>query len=236
MQRMGIGATMMDFIRLVVGFDQREAIAYHVFVQSVIQKSSNPISFYPLSSNSLSFYNEIHTDRSNAFTYSRFLTPYLMNYQGWAIYLDGDMVCQEDISLLWSLRDSSKAVQVVKHDYKTKSNKKYLNNINIDYPKKNWSSVIIWNCAHPKNKLLTPELISSSDGKFLHRFMWLDEEDIGELPVEWNWLAIEYPPNPNAKLIHYTLGTPCFSEYSQTEMSDVWNSTFESTMTGYKKS
>ena len=127
---------MIDFIRLVVGFDQREAIAYHVFVQSVIQKSSNPISFYPLSNNSLSFYNEIHTDRSNAFTYSRFLTPYLMNYQGWAIYLDGDMVCQEDISLLWSLRDSSKAVQVVKHDYKTKSNKKYLNNINIDYPKK----------------------------------------------------------------------------------------------------
>ena len=233
---MGIEATMIDFIRLVVGFDQREAIAYHVFVQSVIQKSSNPISFYPLSNNSLSFYNEIHTDRSNAFTYSRFLTPYLMNYQGWAIYLDGDMVCQEDISLLWSLRDSSKAVQVVKHDYKTKSNKKYLNNINIDYPKKNWSSVIIWNCAHPKNKLLTPEFISSSDGKFLHRFMWLDEEDIGELPVEWNWLAIEYPPNPNAKLIHYTLGTPCFSEYSQTEMSDAWNSTFESTMTGYKKS
>ena len=233
---MGIGATMIDFIRLVVGFDQREAIAYHVFVQSVIQKSSNPISFYPLSNNSLSFYNEIHTDRSNAFTYSRFLTPYLMNYQGWAIYLDGDMVCQEDISLLWSLRDSSKAIQVVKHDYKTKSNKKYLNNINIDYPKKNWSSVIIWNCAHPKNKLLTPELISSSEGKFLHRFMWLDEEDIGELPVEWNWLAIEYPPNPNAKLIHYTLGTPCFSEYSQTEMSDAWNSTFESTMTGYKKS
>jgi lipopolysaccharide biosynthesis glycosyltransferase len=159
-----------------------------------------------------------------------------MNFEGWAIYLDGDMVCQEDISLLWSLRDSSKAVQVVKHDYKTKSNKKYLNNINIDYPKKNWSSVIIWNCAHPKNRLLTPELISSSDGKFLHRFMWLDEEDIGEIPVEWNWLAIEYPPNPNAKLVHYTLGTPCFSEYSQTEMSDIWHSAFDSTMSGYKKS
>jgi lipopolysaccharide biosynthesis glycosyltransferase len=236
MQRMGIGATMMDLIRLVVGFDQREAVAYHVFVQSVIEKSSKPISFFPLSSNAISFYNEIHTDRSNAFTYSRFLTPCLMSFEGWAIYLDGDMVCQEDISLLWSLRDSSKAVQVVKHDYKTKSNKKYLNNINIDYPKKNWSSVIIWNCAHPKNRLLTPELISARDGKFLHRFMWLDEEDIGEIPVEWNWLAIEYPPNPNAKLIHYTLGTPCFSEYSHTEMSDIWHSAFESTLSGYKKS
>ena len=134
------------------------------------------------------------------------------------------------------MKDSSKAVQVVKHDYKTKNNKKYLNNINIDYPKKNWSSVIIWNCAHPKNKVLTPEFISSKDGKFLHRFMWLDEEDIGEIPVEWNWLAIEYPPNPNAKLVHYTLGTPCFSEYSQTEMSDIWHSAFDSTMSGYKKS
>ena len=233
---MGIGATMMDLIRLVVGFDQREAVAYHVFVQSVIEKSSKPISFFPLSSNAISFYNEIHTDRSNAFTYSRFLTPCLMSFEGWAIYLDGDMVCQEDISLLWSLRDSSKAVKVVKHDYKTKSNNKYLNNINIDYPKKNWSSVIIWNCGHPKNRLLTPELISASDGKFLHRFMWLDEEDIGEIPVEWNWLAIEYPSNPDAKLIHYTLGTPCFSEYSHTEMSDIWHSAFESTLSGYEKS
>jgi lipopolysaccharide biosynthesis glycosyltransferase len=235
MQRMGIAAIMINFIRLVVGFDQREAIAYHVFVQSVIQKSSSPISFYPLSKNALSFYNEIHTDRSNAFTYSRFLTPYLMNFEGWAIYLDGDMVCQEDISLLWKMKDSSKAVQVIKHEYKTKANKKYLNNINIDYPKKNWSSVIIWNCAHPKNKVLNPEFISCSDGKFLHRFMWLDDEDIGELTLEWNWLAIEYPPNPNAKLIHFTLGTPCFSDYSQSEMSDEWHSAFELTMSGYRK-
>ena len=232
---MDIGATLMELIRLVVGFDQREAIAFHVFVQSVIQNSSNPISIYPLSKKALSFYNENHSDRSNAFTYSRFLTPYLMNYEGWAIYLDGDMVCQEDISLLWEMKDSSKAVQVVKHDYKTKNNKKYLNNINIDYPKKNWSSVIIWNCAHPKNKVLTPEFISSKDGKFLHRFMWLDEEDIGELPKEWNWLAIEYPPNTKAKLIHYTLGTPCFSDYSQSEMSDEWHSVFDLTMSGYQK-
>ena len=225
----------MELIRLVVGFDQREAIAYHVFVQSVIHNSNNPVSFFPLSKNAISFYNETHFDRSNAFTYSRFLTPYIMNFEGWAIYLDGDMVCQEDISLLWKLKDSKKAVQVVKHEYKTKTNKKYLNNVNIDYPKKNWSSVIIWNCAHPKNKCLTPDLISTSDGKFLHRFMWLDDEDIGELPVEWNWLAIEYPPNPTAKLIHYTLGTPCFSEYAKSEMSEIWHSAFESTMSGYMK-
>ena len=83
--------------------------------------------------------------------------------------------------------------------------------------------------------MLTPELVSSSDGKFLHRFMWLDEEDIGELPMEWNWLATEYPPNPKGKLIHYTLGTPCFSEYSQSEMSEEWHSVFDLTMSGYIK-
>jgi lipopolysaccharide biosynthesis glycosyltransferase len=200
-----------------------------------LQKSSNPIAFSPLSKNAIPFYNETHPDRSNAFTYSRFLTPYLMNFEGWAIYLDGDMVCQEDITQLWNLKDNNKAVQVVKHEYKTKNNKKYLDNINVDYPKKNWSSVIIWNCSHPKNKMLTPEFISSQDGKFLHRFMWLDEEDIGELPVEWNWLAIEYPSNPDAKLVHYTLGTPCFSEYSKSEMSEIWHSAFDLTMSGYNK-
>jgi len=225
----------MELIRLVVGFDQREAIAYHVFAQSVLLKSSNPISFNPLSKNTLDFYNETHSDRSNAFTYSRFLTPFLMNFEGWAIYLDGDMVCQEDITQLWNLKDNSKAVQVVKHEYKTKSKKKYLDNINVDYPKKNWSSVIIWNCSHPKNKVLTPDFISSNNGKFLHRFMWLDEDDIGELPIEWNWLAIEYPPNPKAKIIHYTLGTPCFSEYAKSEMSEIWHSAFNLTMCGYNK-
>ena len=115
----------MKLIRLVVGFDQREAITHHVFVQSVIKNSNNPVPFYPLSKKAISFYNETHSDKSNAFTHSRFLTPYILNFEGWAIYLDGDMVCQEDISLLWKLKDSKKGVQVVKHEYKPKSNKKY---------------------------------------------------------------------------------------------------------------
>ena len=121
----------------MVGFDQREAIAYHVFCQSVIDRASMPIQFLPLAENSLNQYKEIHTDGSNKFVYSRFLTPYLMNFSGWAIFADGDMVCQADIVELWSLRDTTKAVQVVKHDYKTKATKKYLGNKNEDYPKKN---------------------------------------------------------------------------------------------------
>ena len=213
---------MSDKINIVVGFDQREAIAYHTFTQSVIEKSSIPVFFTPLAVNTLKDYKETHKDRSNDFIYSRFLTPYLNNFTGWAIFADGDMVCQSDIKELWDLRDESKALLVVKHNYETKKSIKYLGNINENYPRKNWSSLILWNCAHPKHRMLTPEFIANQSGKFLHRFSWLEDHDIGELPVEWNWLAVEYPVNTKAKIIHYTLGTPCFKDYKDTDMSDNW--------------
>jgi lipopolysaccharide biosynthesis glycosyltransferase len=212
-----------EIISLVVGFDQREAVAYHTFTQSVIEKSSIPVSFIPLAINSLKDYKETHTDKSNDFIYSRFLTPYLKNFSGWAIFADGDMVCQTDIKELWNLKDDSKAILVVKHDYKTKAQKKYLGNKNENYPRKNWSSLILWNCSHPKHKILTPDFITKQSGKYLHRFSWLDDDDIGTLPIEWNWLAIEYSNNLQAKLIHYTLGTPCFKEFANTPMAEYWH-------------
>jgi lipopolysaccharide biosynthesis glycosyltransferase len=214
---------MADCIKIVVGFDQREAIAYHTFSQSVLEKSSLPVLFLPLSMNTLKGYKETHNDKSNDFVYSRFLTPYLHNFEGWAIFADGDMVCQSDIKELWDLRDKTKALQVVMHDYKTKFNQKYLGNTNENYPRKNWSSLILWNCSHPKHKVLTPDFISRQTGQYLHRFSWLGDEDIGELPIDWNWLAIEYPNNPKAKIIHYTLGTPCFKDYRNTEMAVTWH-------------
>jgi len=216
----------LNKINLIVGFDQREAVAYHVFCQTIIDRATMPVQFLPLAENTLNEYKEVHTDGSNKFIYSRFLTPYLMNFAGWAIFADGDMVCQADISELWSLRDETKAVQVVKHDYKTKAAKKYLGNQNEDYPKKNWSSLILWNCSHPENAILTPEFIQSQPGSYLHRFSWLGDDLIGELDAEWNWLAIEYPENPNAKLIHYTLGTPCFKNYADQSMSEAWKRSY----------
>ena len=128
----------LNKINLVVGFDQREAVAYHVFCQTIIDRATKPIQFLPLAENTINDYRELHTDGSNAFVYSRFLTPYLMDFSGWAIFADGDMVCQSDISELLLLRDETKAVQVVKHDYKTKAVKKYLGNKNENYPRKNW--------------------------------------------------------------------------------------------------
>jgi lipopolysaccharide biosynthesis glycosyltransferase len=209
-------------IKLYVGFDPKEAIAYHVFIQSVIKNSSAPIQITPLALSLLDEFKETHNDRSNDFIYSRFLTPYLNNFEGWAIFADGDMICNADIMELINLADPDKAVSVVKHNYKTKFKKKYLGNINEDYPRKNWSSVILWNCSHPKHKILTPSFVAQQTGKFLHRFSWLEDYEIGELPIEWNWLAIEYEANPNAKLIHYTLGTPCFKDFKDTDMSDLW--------------
>ena len=189
----------------------------------------------PLAINTLKGYQETHKDKSNDFVYSRFLTPYLHNFKGWAIFADGDMICQADIKELWDLRDESKALLVVKHEYETKAHQKYLGNINENYPRKNWSSVILWNCAHPKHSVLTPDFIASQTGKFLHRFSWLEDSDIGELPPEWNWLAIEYPENRSAKLIHYTLGTPCFKDYRDTEMSDIWHEVQRRVVDGFDK-
>ena len=224
---------MNKAILIVVGVDQRESIAYHVFCQSVLEKSSYPVSFIPLAENTLINYKETHTDGSNKFIYSRFLTPYLANFSGWAIFADGDMICQSDISELWALRDPTKAVQVVQHQYETKANIKYLGNKNENYPRKNWSSVILWNCGHEKNQILTPQFIEKQPGSYLHRFSWLEDDDIGSLPLEWNWLAIEYPQNNEAKIIHYTLGTPCFKDYSNTSMSNLWYDCYKETTEGF---
>ena len=213
---------MLSKIKIYVGFDPRESVVYHTFTQSLIEKSTLPIEITPLAVSTLNFYEETHQDKSNDFVYSRFLTPYMSNFDGLSIYVDGDMICQADIKELIELRDESKAVQVVKHNYKTKAKNKYLDNKNENYPRKNWSSVILWNCAHPKHKILTPDFINKQTGKFLHRFSWLENEEIGELPIEWNWLAIEYPKNPLAKLIHYTLGAPCFKDYRDTSMAENW--------------
>jgi hypothetical protein len=223
---------LVELIRIITGFDQREAVAFHTFYQSIISNSSTPIQITPLAINTLREYRETHSDGSNAFTYSRFLTPYLCNFEGWAIFADGDMVCQADITELWNLRDESKAVLVVQHDYETKQTIKYFDQPNTNYPRKNWSSVILWNCAHPAHRLLTPAFVAVSTGAFLHRFSWLQDEQIGSLPKEWNWLAIEYEDNPKAKLVHYTLGTPCFEKYAQTAMSEHWWNTYRSLQQG----
>ena len=213
-------------LTIYVGFDPREACVYHTFCQSVIENASGPVAFIPLHSPMLGDFDG-QQDGTNAFIYSRYLIPYLQDYKGFAIFVDGDMHVTDDIYKLYDLRDESKAVQVVKHDYQTKQSRKYIGtpieNDNVDYPRKNWSSVMLFNCEHPSNRFLTPENVADSGGAVLHRFQWLDDDLIGELPKEWNHLVIEYEPNPRAKLVHHTLGSPGFSHYAECETSRDWN-------------
>lgn len=178
-------------------------------------------------------YKETHTDGTNQFIYSRFLVPHLQGYNGWAIFADGDMLCREDINKLWALRDDEYAVMVVKHDYQTTQNRKYLGtsleSVNESYPRKNWSSVILWNCGHYANRVLSPEYVMSATGKRLHRFEHLHDREIGELPKDWNWLAEEYPVNEDAKLVHYTLGVPAMEHYKDSQHAKEWFEAFYGT-------
>jgi lipopolysaccharide biosynthesis glycosyltransferase len=213
----------MTPIPVFVGYDPREAIAYHVCANSIIRHASKPVAIIPLALNLFQDYTETHTDGSNQFIYSRFLVPHLMSFTGWAIFVDGDMIVRDDIVKLWELREQDKDVMVVKHDYKTKMAEKYLGAKNENYPRKNWSSVMLWNCANHPNRRLTPEFIEQSTGAELHRFSWIADERIGELPKEWNWLPDEYGENLDAKLLHYTLGTPCFHEFANANQSSYWH-------------
>jgi lipopolysaccharide biosynthesis glycosyltransferase len=214
---------MTNIIPVFVGYDPREAIAYHVCANSIIRHASQPVSIIPLALNLFRDYTETHTDGSNQFIYSRFLVPHLMNYTGHAIFIDGDMIVRGDIAELWNLRNTAQDAQVVKHDYQTRMSEKYLGAKNENYPRKNWSSVILWNCNSFPNRRLTPEFVQHATGAELHRFSWIDDERIGALPPEWNWLPDEYGPNTDAKLLHYTLGTPCFHEFATTPQGGEWH-------------
>lgn len=210
-------------IRVFIGYDPRETVVYHVCVNSIVRRSSQPLAITPLALKNLSGYIELHRDGSNQFTYSRFLVPYLMGWSGWGLYLDGDMLLREDIVEIFKLKDDAKAVLCVQHDYKTKLRKKYLGARNEDYPRKNWSSVMLWNCAHEANRVLTPEFVQKATGAQLHRFTWLEDRLIGPLPKEWNWLPDELGPNADAKLLHWTLGAPCFREFADEAMAAEWH-------------
>lgn len=215
-------------IKLYCGYDPREAAGYYAFQDSVIENSTEPFSITPLTGK--------QSDGTNAFTYARFGVPEVSGFAGFAIFADAsDMLLVGDLKDLWKMRDKKYAVQVVKHDYKTKHPRKYLGqdmeSANEDYPRKNWSSLVIWNCGHMAHFRHRKEL-RSDDGAFLHRFAWLDDEEIGEIPVEWNWLADEYGENEDAKLLHWTCGMPGFYQYKNAPHASKWQQSMRRVMKG----
>jgi lipopolysaccharide biosynthesis glycosyltransferase len=223
----------MDPLPIFIGYDPREALAYHVCCQSIIDHATVPVAFIPLASHLLDDFDG-QRDGTNAFIFSRFLVPWVQKWRGWALFIDGDMIVRDDVAKIFKLRDEHKAAMVVKHDYRTQFPRKYLwtplENDNLDYPCKNWSSVILWNCAHYANRGLTPKKVAKAETKYLHRFGWIENDRLGELPAQWNWLEGEYAASSEARLIHHTLGLPGFARYADSDYADEWHRTLIDTL------
>jgi hypothetical protein len=210
-------------INIFIGYDSKEKIAYHVLSESILKNSTKPVSITPIYLPNIKddFLRERNNLSSTEFSFSRFIIPHLMNYQGWALFMDCDMLMKVDIAELWRLRDDKYAVQVCKHDYVPRTETKFLGHVQTAYPKKNWSSFMLMNCK--KCIRLTPEYVNKASGLELHQFKWLENEElIGSLPLEWNWLAGEYPYKKDVKNIHYTEGGPYFEQYADCDYSSEW--------------
>jgi lipopolysaccharide biosynthesis glycosyltransferase len=210
-------------IKLFLGYDPKETVAYYVMSHSIIARASQPVSICPISLKNLGSMMTRERDKlqSTDFSFSRFLTPYLCNYEGWSIFMDCDMLVLDDIANLWALRDENYAVQVVKHQHQPKETVKFLNAPQTPYQKKNWTSVILFNNA--KCRTLTPEYVNSASGLELHQFKWLKSDDlIGEIPHAWNHLVGYDEADRNVANAHFTLGGPYFKEFANCEYSQEW--------------
>ena len=210
-------------INIFIGYDSKEKVAYNVLSHSIIQNSTKPVAITPIALNHLKddFVRERNALSSTEFSFSRFMIPHLMNYQGWALFMDCDMLMFEDVSKLWRMRDDSKAIQVCKHNYTPKENKKFLGQVQTKYEKKNWSRFMLMNCK--KCTTLTPDYVNKASGLELHQFKWLEGDHlIGDLPLEWNWLVGEYEYKEDVNNVHYTKGGPWFEEYAKCDYSQDW--------------
>ena len=217
-------------INIFIGYDEGEKIAFHVLAESIRKQSSEPISITPIDLNTIRnhFIRDKQSNQSTEFAFSRFMVPYLSNYEGWSIFMDCDMLLRTDINELWKLRDDDYAVMCVKHNYEPKQDVKFRGAKNEKFPKKNWSSLMLMNNA--KCKLLTPEYVRTASGLELHQFKWLESErDIGAIPKTWNWLVGEYEYNPLANNVHFTLGGPYFYDYVNCDYSKEWFNVYTET-------
>ena len=216
-------------INIFIGFDEGEKVSYHILSESIRRQSSVPVSITPLClSNLPEFRRELQTNQSTEFAFSRFLVPYLSEYKGWSLFLDCDMMFRDDIKNLWDMIDEDKSIMCCKHDYIPKQNVKFRGAKNEAFPKKNWSSFMLMN--NQRCKMLTKEYVETASGLELHQFKWTHEENVGELPLEWNWLVGEYNYNKNAKNVHWTLGGPYFKDYKNSEYADEWYRLYNDTI------
>lgn len=216
-----------DLIRIFVGYDRRIPVAFQTLVHSITARSSLPVAICPINLDNVQgiFTREANNLQSTEFSFSRFLTPYLSNYEGWSIFMDNDIILLDDIAKLWNMRDDKYSIMCVKHEHQPEEQKKFMGAVQTKYEKKNWSSVILFNNA--KCKALTPEFVNTASGLELHQFKWLENDDqIGNLPLQWNYLAAYNDTHEekirDPKLIHYTIGGPFYPDFADTEYSKEW--------------
>lgn len=232
-----------DPIRVVIGYDPREDAAYRVCKHSLLTRASVPVHVVRLDIDWLrrtALYRrqefaidgqryDMQDEKpfSTDFSFSRFLTPSLFP-DGWAVFCDSDMLWRGDVAELWNLRDNRYAAMVVKHDYQPEEGAKMRGQRQERYARKNWSSVVLWNCEHPANRLhLTPYVVSKAPGAWLHGFSWLKDDEIGSLPAWWNWLEGHSSEDICPHIVHYTRGTPDMPGLESTKYADEWRSFLE---------
>jgi lipopolysaccharide biosynthesis glycosyltransferase len=216
-------------MKVFVGYDTREDIAYQVCKHSIISKQPEA-KVRPLKQQELRdagwYTRGIDKLASTEFTFTRFLIPELCNFKGWALFMDCDMILKTDIKELFDQADDRYAVMCVQHDYSPSATTKMDGQTQTIYPRKNWSSVMLFNCGHKGNEKLTQDLVNNPEvtGAYLHRFSWLKDKEVGELSPEWNWLVGHYnePEDGTPKLIHYTEGGPWFENYRNCDYHQDW--------------
>jgi hypothetical protein len=216
-------------MKVFIGYDSRENIAYQVAKASMLKHSSIPLEITPIVLNDLRYRGIYQREpdplSSTEFSFTRFLTPYLAGYTGWALFCDCDFLFRGDIAAITDYMDGAKAVMCVPHKYTPPESVKMDGKAQHQYPRKNWSSFILFNCEHPQVKTLTPEVVNTQTGMYLHRFQWLTDDLIGELPIAFNylegWHSKDDCPNPIA--VHFTRGGPWFNEWKNVEYAAEWN-------------
>ena len=210
-------------IRVFIGYDPVEAGTLYPLIHSIHRHASMPVSITPVSLENLRgiMTRERHPLQSNDFSFSRFLVPWMCDYEGWAIFMDCDMILRDDIAKLWAWRDDKFAVRVVKHNHVPPEEEKYLGNKQTKYDKKNWSSVMLLN--NERCKILTPEHVNTATGLELHQFHWLEENEVGEIPHHWNHLVDYDAYDQRASNVHYTTGGPYFKEFADCDYHQDWH-------------
>lgn len=214
--------------RVYIGWDSREDIAYQVCRHSLLRHASIPVEVIPLRQQDLRaqglYSRPADPLAATEFTYTRFLVPHLADYRGWALYCDCDFLWRADVAELVALADDRFGAMCVHHDHRPSETVKMDGKTQTVYPRKNWSSLILYHCGHAATRRLTPEVVNRETGAYLHRFQWLADAQIGAVPETWNWLEgwSARPASGAPNVVHYTRGGPWFDNWRDVDYGDLW--------------